>query len=343
MASRNTVNLITELERRYLECNICTEVFDEDERIPRLLPCHHSFCSECLKRLDRRKDTIKCPTCNAVHKVKKNGPFDFPKDNTRRDLTSFLQDHSDLNAYRKCCECGHTVDNPTHQRAKLKYFCNSANCQSVLCPSCALDDHREISKHALEDIEEAFKKRKKELGIDVESLRTQILRVESIIHKVQKTTGTLQEERDEFHRNVYAIYDRSIKFLEKRRETLLDKYDIAFQRKESKLVTRKDNLGSFLKNASDCCSLSEQLINSNSMSSFLNVHPTVDGHLKLYLNTKVDSTEDEIDLEEKINFDDSLRLFERSINRQENHEGDEDEILLVNQAIGKHKYIFPLI
>lgn len=110
MATKNAVNLITELERRYLECNICTELFDEDERIPMLLPCHHSFCSECLKRLKRRKDQIKCPTCNAVHKVNKNWPIDFPKDNTRRDLTSFLQDHSDLNAFKKCCLCGNTAD-----------------------------------------------------------------------------------------------------------------------------------------------------------------------------------------------------------------------------------------
>ncbi|CAG2244918.1 unnamed protein product [Mytilus edulis] len=207
MASRNSVNLITELERRYLECNICTELFDEDERIPRLLPCHHPFCSECIKRLGHRKDTFKCPTCNTVHKVKRNGPLDFPKDNTRRDLTSFLQAHSELNALKKCCLCGNTVDatytcqqcyinlceicrhlhesenkthtsiinksetlqeedidvcqNPNHERAKLKHFCNSSNCQTVLCPSCVIAEHRDPSKHELEDIEEAFMKRKK--------------------------------------------------------------------------------------------------------------------------------------------------------------------------------------
>ncbi|CAC5379850.1 TRIM71 [Mytilus coruscus] len=96
--------MITELERRYLECNVCSELFDEDERIPRLLPCQHSFCSECLKRLGHRKDTIKCPSCNAVHKVKKNGPSDFPMDNTRRDLTSFLQTQSDLYAFKNVAD-----------------------------------------------------------------------------------------------------------------------------------------------------------------------------------------------------------------------------------------------
>ncbi|XP_076072109.1 uncharacterized protein LOC143043816 [Mytilus galloprovincialis] len=256
MADKNMISLITELERRYLECSICTEVFDEDGRKPRLLPCHHSFCSECLERLGRRKDTLICPSCNAVHKVKLS------------------------------------------------------------------------------------KREKKDLGIDVESLRTQILRVKSILQKVQKTTASLQEEGDKFHRNVYPIYDRNIK-------RLLDQYDIAFQRIESKLVTRKYYLSRFLKNASECCSLSEQLINCNSISSFLNVHPIVDGQLKLYLNTQVYSTEGEIDLELKTFLDDSLRLLERSVNSQKNHEGDEvnsyqrhqDEILLVNQGIGNHQDI----
>ncbi|CAC5412529.1 unnamed protein product [Mytilus coruscus] len=123
MVDQNMVSLITELERRYLECSICTEVFDEDERTPRLLPCHHSFCSECLKRLGRRNDTLKCPSCNAVHKVEKNSPIDFPKNNTRRDLTSFLQTQSDLNAFKKCCVCDRIVHvTYTCQQCKMDFF-----------------------------------------------------------------------------------------------------------------------------------------------------------------------------------------------------------------------------
>ncbi|XP_063416455.1 transcription intermediary factor 1-beta-like [Mytilus trossulus] len=370
MTSKKTVNLISELESRYLECNICRELFDEEERIPRLLPCHHPFCSECLNKLGRRKDIIKCPTCNAVHKMQKNDPSDFPKDNTRRDLTTFLHAHSDLITLRTCNHCGNTVNvthkcqqcniplceicqrnhktenlthsiilsksetfpddddnldiclNPRHERAKLKYFCNSSNCQSSVCPSCVIDEHRDSSKHELENIEKAFKKRKKELGNGVKSLRRRISYVESTF---QKVSNTLQDERDEFNRELNAIYKRGIGVLEDRKQKVLDVFNIALQKKESRAVTSKDNLDSYLKNATECCNLSEQLINRNNMSSFLNVHQTIDVHLKQYLNTTFEnSTDDENHFAKTINFDDILRLFKNNIENLEKSNEDAD-------------------
>ncbi|XP_071127453.1 E3 ubiquitin-protein ligase TRIM56-like [Mytilus edulis] len=386
MSSRNTVNLITELERRYLECSICTEVFNEEERIPRLLPCHHPFCSECIKRLGRRKETIKCPTCNAVHKVKKHGPIDFPKDKTRRDLTSFLQAHSDQNAFKKCNKCGKTVDdtykcqqcnlnlcetcrcqhqiehethdiiinksetfreeqdnldvcqNPHHEKSKLKYFCISSDCQSVLCPLCVIEEHRDISKHELEDIEKAFKKRKNELGNDTKSLRTRISHVESTKQKVLDKTNTLQDEKDDYLQNMDAIYNRGIADLKYRRQKLLDRYIIAFKRKESKLLTRKHNLDSFLQNASECCSLSEQLINHNSMSSFLSVHQTLDVHVKRYLNIAVeDSSCDTNDSETNIDFNDYLHTFNGNVELLENTRREEGLESLIEPAKGNQR------
>lgn len=358
MTAEKTVNLITELERRYLECNICSELFDEDKRVPRLLPCQHSFCSKCLKRLGHRKDTIKCPSCNAVYNVKKNGPSDFPKDNTRRDLTSFLQTHSDRNAFKKCCGCGHTVDInyecqqcalnfcgmcrqqhiaenkthsfvvsnsetfqgkeenlnicpiPHHERAKFKYFCNSANCQSVLCPFCALDEHRDINKHEIEDIEEAFKRKKKQLGRLIEFIQSKILNVESILQNVKDNMFTLKYDRNEFQKQLDDMCNRGFLVLQNRRQIILDKYDFSLQRKEFKANLRNDTLRNFLENANACCYLGEKMINCNNMCTFLNGQQTVEDHIKRYINDPVeDSTYDKNDFEEIIDFDDYLQSF----------------------------------
>lgn len=384
MTLNNTVNLITDLERRYLECIICTELFDEDDRLPRVLPCHHSFCSICLKKLGHRKDTIKCPTCNRVHNVRKHYPFTFAKDNTIRDLKSFLHSYSDLNAFKKCCQCGHTVDitynchqckihlcgiccqqhekenithnlivnkfetslnwdvnfdiclNPQHERAKLKHFCRSSNCQCVLCPSCVIDEHRDASKHELEDIEEAFKKRKKELENDVKSLRTQISHVKWTRQNIQDNTNALQDKKDEFIRHVDAIYNRGIKVLEKRRQKLQDLYTVAFNETELKSITQKDNLDSFLRNASTCCNLSDQLINGNNMRSLLNVHQTVDTHLKQCLNIQIeDSTTDDFE-EKRVYFDNYLQLFHTKVTNLENDEENEGILLF---KIDEYGYI----
>ncbi|XP_052121310.1 uncharacterized protein LOC113205760 [Frankliniella occidentalis] len=42
-----------------LECDICTERFDGAERLPKVLPCGHTACLQCLGRLPDSS----CPTC----------------------------------------------------------------------------------------------------------------------------------------------------------------------------------------------------------------------------------------------------------------------------------------
>jgi hypothetical protein len=49
-----------------IECSICFDCFDllKNNKIPRILPCGHSFCSECLAHLVRANSSLKCPKCN---------------------------------------------------------------------------------------------------------------------------------------------------------------------------------------------------------------------------------------------------------------------------------------
>ncbi|KAK3922991.1 Roquin-2 [Frankliniella fusca] len=42
-----------------MDCNICFEDFNQESRIPKVLPCGHTICLQCLLQSDRRE----CPTC----------------------------------------------------------------------------------------------------------------------------------------------------------------------------------------------------------------------------------------------------------------------------------------
>ena len=44
-------NLIFDEERfeeTFLKCLICREAYNDKEKIPKMLPCHHTFCLDCL-------------------------------------------------------------------------------------------------------------------------------------------------------------------------------------------------------------------------------------------------------------------------------------------------------
>jgi len=54
-----------------MECNVCLNEWDSDKTVPKMLPCGHSFCQDCLHLFFKKSNqSIACPTCLVVHDVK---------------------------------------------------------------------------------------------------------------------------------------------------------------------------------------------------------------------------------------------------------------------------------
>lgn len=95
-------------------CPICIEVLDD----PRILPCQHSFCEECLSSYikDRTKNvrvdvkSFPCPVCRRETKLKKtcDGATAFPKDLTKMALLeskdTLLEPYDDTLVESNTCE-----------------------------------------------------------------------------------------------------------------------------------------------------------------------------------------------------------------------------------------------
>ncbi|MGH0139830.1 UNVERIFIED_CONTAM: hypothetical protein FKN15_009951 [Acipenser sinensis] len=53
-------------EEEFLKSKICFELY----KSPRILPCLHSYCEQCLEKLlDKGKGTIYCPECRTETRV----------------------------------------------------------------------------------------------------------------------------------------------------------------------------------------------------------------------------------------------------------------------------------
>ena len=112
-----------QLRRRFLECMVCLENFDEEEHTPHVLPCFHVCCYSCLQNILQDGHVI-CPTCKTSHVVKQNDVRTFCKDNTRRDMLDFLSQIS-RPVPTRCTNC---EENDAETR------CDS--CQDSLCSEC---------------------------------------------------------------------------------------------------------------------------------------------------------------------------------------------------------------
>jgi len=53
-----------------MECNVCLNEWNEERCVPRMLPCGHSYCGDCLTLLYKQSKTeISCPKCMKAHKL----------------------------------------------------------------------------------------------------------------------------------------------------------------------------------------------------------------------------------------------------------------------------------
>ncbi|XP_070555555.1 tripartite motif-containing protein 2-like [Ptychodera flava] len=55
----NSIKVLRKIGEDFLSCAICREQY----KSPKILPCHHTFCGECLVKLSRNATELVCPTC----------------------------------------------------------------------------------------------------------------------------------------------------------------------------------------------------------------------------------------------------------------------------------------
>ena len=58
---------------KLLECSICLEQMV----VPKILPCGHTFCLDCLCKIEPEEKKIKCPECRKEHDLPIEGAKGF--------------------------------------------------------------------------------------------------------------------------------------------------------------------------------------------------------------------------------------------------------------------------
>ncbi|XP_066276270.1 E3 ubiquitin-protein ligase TRIM56-like [Branchiostoma lanceolatum] len=123
--------LLKEISSDFLECQICLQSF----RTPKILPCLHTFCKECLAEYTKAHsvdgDQIKCPTCRSKSPLP-GGTIDGLKDNF---FVESLKDTVNLHK---------TLHSEDHYIVCSNPYCDSKglatsrclNCDELLCGEC---------------------------------------------------------------------------------------------------------------------------------------------------------------------------------------------------------------
>ena len=119
---------------------MCLELFTE----PKVLPCCHTFCLQCLKKSAQKQGEITCPQCRKTHRIPKGGLGAL--------LTDFIEAYlaykaevaglKASNSHRRektqiCSEC--------EQTGPVGFYCS--DCQTYLCAECGLQLHKRLKAY----------------------------------------------------------------------------------------------------------------------------------------------------------------------------------------------------
>ncbi|XP_060075692.1 E3 ubiquitin-protein ligase TRIM56-like [Ylistrum balloti] len=134
---------VDDVQQEFLICNNCNVDYNDEFHIPRVLPCLHTYCQVCLRKLSAG-NVIVCPKCKAKSRLPTTGIQGFPTDSTRRNLREFLK----LTTDSSCLIC---KDCPNDNIAS--YFCK--DCNIYLCQECKYIHQKSMASgsHAVFSIE----------------------------------------------------------------------------------------------------------------------------------------------------------------------------------------------
>ena len=134
---------LVELEEQ-LKCSVCLELYTN----PMILPCHHSFCQECLEKMPKERDAggdtyyLSCPTCRQFTVVPREGVGAFPVAfhlNNLKEITQNLKIKASNPQQVTCID----HDKP------LEVFCET--CETIICFHCVVRTHKDHKYDIISD------------------------------------------------------------------------------------------------------------------------------------------------------------------------------------------------
>ncbi|XP_077999878.1 E3 ubiquitin-protein ligase TRIM71-like [Glandiceps talaboti] len=136
--------ILDKIGEHCLACSICLEQY----KVPKLLPCHHTFCLHCLETLVKKKGVLHCPTCQQEVDLKSGGVAALKNNFFMNTLLDVVEKRTEeaKKTQHKCESCDEN---------DATKFCR--DCEQYFCNDCLKSVHKKLkraSSHTVLSVEE---------------------------------------------------------------------------------------------------------------------------------------------------------------------------------------------
>lgn len=131
-----------DFRQEFLTCSICANPFNDDDRIPKCLPCLHCFCLSCLRRTIAGKPDVHCPICRKKYIVPNSGAEGFVTNFNIENLREYqsLHQEEELRPTKKGYADTHLCTSCSSGEEAISYC---YDCDAYVCQAC-FNSHKNL-------------------------------------------------------------------------------------------------------------------------------------------------------------------------------------------------------
>ncbi|XP_064608353.1 E3 ubiquitin-protein ligase TRIM33-like isoform X2 [Liolophura sinensis] len=243
-SSRHSLVLDEEtFEEAFLRCAICRDRYESAEKVPKLLPCHHTFCLPCLTQMVRTEGehrqsysplfrqlqnpvTIHCPSCRSGFLATEENLKQLATDYRVVQLMDFLK-RTNRFKVNLCSK---------HHLQALNFFCET--CIVPVCRDCTVIDHKEYKGHIVMDMEEALKKYVPTIDTTIDALEHEVATMQDRRLILENATKELEESRHTLFLNVEQSFATLRTCMEEREKEILELCDLVVDKEKEKIADK---------------------------------------------------------------------------------------------------------
>ncbi|XP_019613514.1 PREDICTED: tripartite motif-containing protein 3-like [Branchiostoma belcheri] len=231
-----------------LSCSICLELFTR----PKVLPCGHIFCQDCLQDHARRQLPLLCPICRRQVRPPPQGFAGLPDSHIIASMCERLQQQATLS--------GETIEQPqsanrcsSHPFEELKVYC--IQCQVRVCDQCLEETH---DGHGTTSIKKAAQERSSTVQALVNEGRNIVESYLSFLRSLREEEKTLNEKKQQRDNNIIQAYNQMVQKLTQRKDHLLAESEENHTKNLDRIHTERDQVLADINELSAACARAEQ-------------------------------------------------------------------------------------
>ncbi|XP_078581783.1 uncharacterized protein LOC144865109 [Branchiostoma floridae x Branchiostoma japonicum] len=235
-----------------LTCSICLELFTR----PKVLPCGHTFCQDCLQDLAEVRVPFQCPNCRRQVRLSPQGVTGLPDSHIIANMCERLQQQTSLS--------GETREQPQsgnrcsfHPSEVLKVYCKQ--CQIPVCDQCleqAHDDHRTTT------IKKAEQERRSTSHAFIDEGRNILESFLRFLRSLREEEKALNEKKQQTDDSIIEAYNQTVQTmvqkLTERKDHLLSEAGENHTENLDRIQTERDRVLVDVNELSSACDRAEQ-------------------------------------------------------------------------------------